>query len=511
MIAHVVGVFHGRRDGIAWRVVARLGLVAALLLTMGAGAAGAAASANLDREQHRDAEAALGAVSGTLHADEASVLAAARYLATMRSLADALAAGDLGRLPADSVAVATGLSADLIVVLRSDGAVLVGPADEARWVAGGTVTSTARQQLESTELVVLPDGHLWLLAGAAHRSAGGQAVVVVGRRLDGATLATLEERTGCDVELRAGEATFSAITADGGHVVRATFTTRHGARMGVAVSMPSAAYADTRATLLGIIASAALGMLALFLVLAFVAVRAAALPLGTLAETAVAVAAGDRSRTLPEDGPREVAQTARAFNRMIASIAEREEELRALHQHAADEAATMTRRALHDPLTDLPNRLLLQDRLEQAIAVGRRHGGAPVTVLMIDLDGFKGVNDLHGHQAGDDLLRKVAGALTSAVRETDTVARIGGDEFAIVLPGADANAAGTVARKVERGIAALHDAARGLPVGASVGAAAFPADAIDPAGLLAFADTRMYRTKVERKGRSRDRSTALPV
>ena len=95
------------------------------------------------------------------------------------------------------------------------------------------------------------------------------------------------------------------------------------------------------------------------------------------------------------------------------------------------------RLALHDPLTGLPNRALFADRLAQALAAGRRDGTG-LAVMLLDLDRFKEVNDTLGHGYGDELLRQMAVRLSASLREADTVARLSGDEFAVLLPGADA-------------------------------------------------------------------------
>jgi diguanylate cyclase (GGDEF)-like protein len=97
-------------------------------------------------------------------------------------------------------------------------------------------------------------------------------------------------------------------------------------------------------------------------------------------------------------------------------------------------------RALHDPLTDLPNRILVLDRAEQILARGRRQD-VPVTALFVDIDGFKQINDGFGHQAGDDLLRQVAARLKTILRDSDTVGRVGGDEFVMLIDSLHLNAA----------------------------------------------------------------------
>ena len=150
----------------------------------------------------------------------------------------------------------------------------------------------------------------------------------------------------------------------------------------------------------------------------------------------------------------------------------------------------------HDSLTGLANRTLLWDRLEQALHLAQRHQTLVATV-QIDLDGFKAINDTFGHDAGDAVLKVVARRLQSAVRDSDTVARMSGDEFVMVL--VDQPTLRFTLRMVERVLRALvMPVAFGgneIPVGASLGVAAFPHDGATPGDLIRGADMAMYRAK----------------
>jgi diguanylate cyclase (GGDEF)-like protein len=158
--------------------------------------------------------------------------------------------------------------------------------------------------------------------------------------------------------------------------------------------------------------------------------------------------------------------------------------------------AATARRAMCDPLTGLPNRALLLDRLDHALTLLRRHG-TRFAVLFMDLDGFKPINDTYGHAVGDRLLSAVAKRLRGALRETDTAARFGGDEFVILCESTgDADdafqAAERVLRSVERPFLLGGHA---LSVSASVGIALAAPAASDAGILIQQADTAMYRAK----------------
>jgi diguanylate cyclase (GGDEF)-like protein/PAS domain S-box-containing protein len=154
----------------------------------------------------------------------------------------------------------------------------------------------------------------------------------------------------------------------------------------------------------------------------------------------------------------------------------------------------------HDPLTGLANRTLLWDRLEQALHMAQRNKSLVATVLL-DLNGFKQINDTYGHEAGDAVLMAVARRLQAAVRESDTVARLSGDEFVLVL--VNQPSLRYTLRMIERlraGMAepvALEGAA--IPVGASMGVSVFPHDGTNVLELIRAADTAMYQAKSSKK------------
>jgi len=152
--------------------------------------------------------------------------------------------------------------------------------------------------------------------------------------------------------------------------------------------------------------------------------------------------------------------------------------------------------AFRDALTELPNRALFFDRLRQVLLDARRHGGA-FAVLVADLDGFQNVNDQFGHDTGDALLQVAAKRLRSASREGDTVARIGGDEFSVVLARTtSAEDAAIVAKRMVHAFnAPVVVAGRSCQVGISIGIALYPAHGKDMDTLVADADGAMYAAK----------------
>ena len=166
-----------------------------------------------------------------------------------------------------------------------------------------------------------------------------------------------------------------------------------------------------------------------------------------------------------------------------------------------EQEARIRHLAYYDPLTGLANRTLLRDRVGHDLSMARRHK-SPLSLLFIDLDHFKHINDSLGHQTGDELLKQVARRISSMVREQDTVSRLGGDEFVAVLPDTGAAGASYLANQLLDHLSSPYAVDRQeLTVTPSIGIALFPNDGEDFDSLYRCADTAMYRAKQE--GRSR--------
>jgi diguanylate cyclase (GGDEF)-like protein len=227
---------------------------------------------------------------------------------------------------------------------------------------------------------------------------------------------------------------------------------------------------------------AMLAALSLLIVLAILE-RSTFRPLRALAEQLRRLrqdkqAAGEPVRV---GGNKDLVALAEAFNDLTGRLRESHESLE--------------RMAFTDALTELPNRSLFQDRLQQVILAAKREG-KPFALLFMDLDRFKDINDTLGHGVGDILLTQVSHRLRAKLRASDTVARMGGDEFAVLLPAVDAKHAGMAARMLLQALRAPfvvtdHD----LNIGASIGIAMYPENGVEASVLMQRADVAMYSAK----------------
>lgn len=190
-----------------------------------------------------------------------------------------------------------------------------------------------------------------------------------------------------------------------------------------------------------------------------------------------------------------------AGQQLESRVAARTAELETANRRLRDNELALQRLAFHDPLTGLFNRAMLDDRLRHAMQRADRRQ-TRLAVLLVDLDGFKAINDSHGHAEGDRVLAAVAARMRTQVRASDTLARLGGDEFVIVLePFAGEDEAMRVAAKL---VAALDEPLGGgsgdYRVGASIGIALYPDDGTEVDDLVLAADRAMYQVKASGKG-----------
>jgi len=225
------------------------------------------------------------------------------------------------------------------------------------------------------------------------------------------------------------------------------------------------------------------------LLLAVLLARLVTQPLKRMTEAMQGFAEDQTVSLLNDNRQDEIGVLAASLNAMQNTLVSNLQELNASRD-------AIEQLAQHDPLTGLPNRALFQDRLVQAMTQAERDHGA-LALMFVDLDGFKPVNDLYGHQVGDELLNVVAQRLQDCVRRMDTVGRIGGDEFVVLLPlVSSVHDAVVVAEKICQ---SLHEAVNieghHVMISASVGVALYPHHAHDMKTLIHLADTAMYLAK----------------
>ncbi|HXG41225.1 MAG TPA: EAL domain-containing protein [Dehalococcoidia bacterium] len=265
-------------------------------------------------------------------------------------------------------------------------------------------------------------------------------------------------------------------------------------------------------TWMHLVAQGALGAFSLLVALVTAGLfdRSILRPLAQLRRAATAIAAGDLTARAPVQGPEEVVSLAQAFNDMTEALVQRNAELERRLIDLQQAQDTIWRMAYYDPLTGLPNRHLLEDRLQMAIAQARRKGQY-VGVLFLDLDRFKLVNDTFGHGFGDKLLRLVGRRLAEALNGNHLLARTGGDEFAVLLPEVTREAEAEEAARRLLGAMQLpfflDD--RELYITASIGLVLFPQHGEDAQALLRNADIAMYRAKERGRNTYQTYSTFL--
>lgn len=235
---------------------------------------------------------------------------------------------------------------------------------------------------------------------------------------------------------------------------------------------------------------------ALFILLSLILARKITTPLQRMATTFARFKQGDPVPELSINRNDELGLLARNFSMMAKKLNAQLLELNTQRQYLHEVAH-------HDALTGLPNRILLEDRIEQAL-ISVRRDKAEIAVMLVDLDDFKPVNDKYGHDIGDKLLQECSARMLTCIRETDTVARYGGDEFMIIISARDLQLRGMSARHISRQVADKIRNALDQPfkienfllnISCSIGIALYPQDGDDKNTLIKHADLAMYYAK----------------
>lgn len=394
-------------------------------------------------------------------------------------------------------------------VLTPDGDLVSAAGDFARRsLVGSPVVAAARATgRPGTDFRVL-DGTLFIVGAGPIIDQGvpqpaARGLVVYGERLDRARLAELAAIVGvrqldlfADGRLAASSARSAAATLPPGTPRGTTLTVGSDnvfftelrdasgeSQAVIALRVDSGLASVTGDVMQATATYALLVAVGISLLAAVVVARWLSQPLNELAQAARALAAGKLQQRVAITSRDEFGEVAAAFNSMAAKLSQVIAELR--------------RSSDRDGLTGLFNRRAMFRTLAMEMARGRRYA-APFSILLIDVDDLKLINDAHGHPAGDRLLRQVSRLLAGHAREADLVGRIGGDEFMLILPETRPAAATALAERIRGGVAAqpyvTADGER-IPLRLSIGAASFPEDGCGVSELVAHADAALYSAK----------------
>jgi len=330
-----------------------------------------------------------------------------------------------------------------------------------------------------------PRGEPIILAASAGRRREGRRVLV-GRAIDRRMLGEVESSLGVLLQVRAPTRAKAPDPAKGLRTVNLPLRMTDGSFGRLDVTLSARPIRQTTQSALVAVAGVGLFVVVLLIALLSVLLRRSVLdPLGALRRGIERMRGGDYKVRLPLVGASEVRAVSDGFNRMCGLVGDQQGRLHAL--------------ATTDSLTGLANHRSFHDALATASEASAREG-VPFALIVVDLDRFKLVNDTCGHPKGDEILRNVAERLEALARESDVVGRLGGEEFGMLLPAADAESAFGLAERAREAIGGIE--APGFTVDSSAGVAACPEDARDGGRLLELADAALYQAKLAGRGRT---------
>lgn len=225
-------------------------------------------------------------------------------------------------------------------------------------------------------------------------------------------------------------------------------------------------------------------------------------PVRRLSREAARVAGGDLEVDIPVTGLSEVSYLTQVFNHMVSSLRHKGEKLAAANHALRETNKELHQLSITDGLTGLLNRKHIMDLLDKEISRSQRYGH-PVTVLLLDIDHFKQVNDTYGHQAGDVVMCRLSEILRTMVRDVDSIGRYGGEEFLILLPESDTQSGAETAERIRKEVQELEIIAnqKKIAVTVSIGISSYPRLGADADAVICSADNALYRAKSEGRNR----------
>jgi diguanylate cyclase (GGDEF)-like protein len=318
---------------------------------------------------------------------------------------------------------------------------------------------------------------------AAARSVFDRSLVLRLRHAHGAARARALSLAAQDASAATGTRATLGAPSDVGRVYG--YTVHGGRRLSVVVSTGPVAKATRSALVMGLGIGVGVVLVLVSLMVAGID-RAVAAPLARFAAAIKRAQAGDAAAQADEKGPKEIREAASNFNALLAKVTEQRERLKTA--------------AAKDPLTGVTNNQQFHESLGVELNRAQREGAA-VGLVVLDIDGFGSINDAHGRSFGDGVLQRVAEELRRVMRATDLLARIGADDFALILPGADGVLASAIAERARKAVGeASTDERR---IACSAGVASYPEDARDGSTLLQLAGGALRWAKASGRGQTR--------